>query len=201
MTRELTKEMFQEYFEYDPESPSGLRWKVNRYSGKNYKILKIRAGDVAGSIQKPPKGRDNNYTYWIVTLDTIIYKAHRVIYCLCYGGLSADLHIDHVDGNPLNNVIENLRSVTHDINMRNLKKYSANTSGVSGVEVQIVKNTGYDYVRATWREENDRKSKCFSIKKYGYDLAFELACKHREQMIAKLNENGAGYTERHGQDE
>lgn len=46
MARELTKEMFEEYFEHDPESPSGLRWKVNRYAGKNHKRLVVKSGDI-----------------------------------------------------------------------------------------------------------------------------------------------------------
>ena len=192
MVKELTKEMFEEYFEYDPESPSGLRWKVDRYSGRYHKKLQTRAGDVAGSIQKPSKQRADNYEYWIVGLDKVIYRVHRVIYCLHYGKLSHELQIDHIDGNPLNNRIENLRSVTHDINMRNLKKRVTNISGVVGVEIRE------KYIRAFWKENGKKKSRCFSTVKYGYDLAFELACKYREEMIAKLNEDGYGYSERHG---
>jgi hypothetical protein len=41
--------------------------------------------------------------------------------------------VDHIDGNPSNNVWANLREVTHAENMLNMKKHVTNTSGVVGV--------------------------------------------------------------------
>ena len=52
--------------------------------------------------------------------------------------------------------------------------------------------------RATWRENDKPKSKRFSINRLGHEEAFRLACEYREQKIRELNEQGAGYTERHG---
>lgn len=196
MILELKKELLEQYFKYDPSSPSGLRWSVNRHNNRYFYIL---AGDEAGSIQKNSRG--SNYRSWVVRLNDKLYLAHRVIYCLYHGSLSTELYIDHIDGNSLNNKIENLRAVAPDINSRNSKKYAANTSGVTGVFIQKDKKTGHVYIIAFWKENKKHRVKCFSVNKYGYDLAFELACKHREQMIAKLNEDGAGYTERHGQGE
>lgn len=199
MIIELKKELLEQCFEYDPSSPSGLRWSVNRYTGRYYKILVAAAGATAGAIQKDNK--DSNYKFWVVNLNKKLYQVHRIIYCLYHGSLSTDLYIDHIDGNSLNNKIENLRAVAPKFNSRNSKKYTANTSGVTGVRIQKDKRTGHIYIIALWKENRKQRVKCFSVNKYGYDLAFELACKHREQMIAKLNEDGAGYTERHGQDE
>lgn len=199
MVKELTKEMFEEYFEYDPESPSGLRWKVDRYCGEYYNRAIVKAGSVAGSISKSTREKDINYKKWTVRLNGTLYLIHRVIYCLHHSSLSAELSIDHIDGNSLNNRIENLRAVTTEVNNRNLKMRITNTSGASGVKVQVDKGTGCVYIVARWRENNREKSKCFSVNKYGYDLAFELACEYREKAISKLNEKGYGYTERHGQ--
>ncbi len=38
-----------EYFYYDESSPSGLRWKVNRYSGRSDSIISAEKGQVAGT--------------------------------------------------------------------------------------------------------------------------------------------------------
>lgn len=41
--------------------------------------------------------------------------------------------IDHIDGDGLNNKWSNLRSVSHNLNGKNQKMHTTNTSGVSGV--------------------------------------------------------------------
>jgi hypothetical protein len=59
------------------------------------------------------------------------YLAHRVIYCMFYGAWPSE--IDHIDGNPTNNRIENLREVTSSENSKNMKMHAHNTSGIVGV--------------------------------------------------------------------
>jgi hypothetical protein len=59
------------------------------------------------------------------------YYVHRVIYKMLTG-LEPEI-IDHIDGNPLNNKIDNLRSVDNQTNTKNAKRSKANTSGHTGV--------------------------------------------------------------------
>ena len=92
---------------------------------------------------------------------------------------------------------DNCRWLTRKDQAKNRKKPSSNKSGATGV---FYLNKGkYGSFRAEWYEVNGKsRSKSFSIKKYGYDEAYRLACEYRELMISRLNEQGAGYSENHG---
>ena len=64
------------------------------------------------------------------------YLAHRVIFCLFYGRWPTT-EIDHIDGDPCNNRIENLREVSSSDNSKNMKRMSHNRSGVTGVYYEL----------------------------------------------------------------
>lgn len=49
-----------------------------------------------------------------------IQRVHRLM-GLAFLGVTADLEVDHIDGDPLNNTLSNLRAVTHFENMHNIK--------------------------------------------------------------------------------
>ena len=122
-------------------------------------------------------------------------KTHRIVYLLAHGKISSEMIIDHINGNPSDNRIENLREITMEVNRRNTGKHPANTTGVTGVA--CAKNGTY---RASVKTlDNKRIEKSFSISKYGESEAFRLACNWRSTQIALLNDQGAGYTSRHGQ--
>lgn len=92
----------------------------------------------------------------------------------------------------------NIRWATPDLQARNLKKSSANTSGVVGVTWQY-RNEVICAARAFWQENGRQVSKTFNIKNYASpEEAFAAATAYRQDMIDKLNEQGAGYTPYHG---
>lgn len=83
----------------------------------------IRKGKVAGSI--------NKRNYKCIYVEGKIYKAHRLVFLYHHGFLPKQ--IDHIDGNTLNNKIENLRAANNSKNMMNRGMMKNNTSGSKGV--------------------------------------------------------------------
>jgi len=59
------------------------------------------------------------------------YRSHRVIFAMHYGYFPAQ--IDHIDGNPLNNKIENLREANPMQNQYNVGLLASNKSGIKNV--------------------------------------------------------------------
>lgn len=180
-------------FYYDPTSPSGLRWKVNRYRGKSNTALFKAKGDMAGgkmAINKP---------YYRVHMSNETLLVHRIIWAL-FSNLELNEFgtIDHIDGNHSNNLLENLRCVTYSENACNRKIKSTNTTGVTGVSKYVKQygnNPEITYYRVMWKDGSKMKTKDFSSNVYGLEKAFELACKFREEMLIK---HKSLYTERHG---
>lgn len=98
-----------------------------RQDGELVRISTINArtkiGNIAGRIGK------RGYKYLTVR-DKKLYN-HRVIWLIHYGNLPE--FIDHIDGNKLNNKIENLRACSVGQNLCNAKIKSNNKSGIKGV--------------------------------------------------------------------
>ena len=192
-------ERLSRYFRYDKASPSCVVTACDRYGGKNNKQVLVKAGCSVGSIEY---GRDGLPAGWRVTIRKERFQAARVIWVLVHGDIhDSKMVIDHLDGNPLNNCVENLSLKTVTENNRNVKKSIRNTSGKVGVffEADLRRGTDIVNVVATWREKDStHRSRRFSVAEHGKDLAFELACLHRDKMLAALKEQGANYTSRHG---
>jgi len=105
--------------DYDPET-GDLTWKEGfgyRYSGKK-----------AGCVH------DISLGYLKIKHKNKRYSAHKLAWIIYYG-TTPTMHIDHIDGNPVNNKIDNLRHVTGSLNARNQKMNKNNKSGFVGVQI------------------------------------------------------------------
>ena len=110
----------RELLDYSPETGE-LRWKVARTGT-------AKAGCAAGCERTDRSGKK----YWQIRVDGRLYYAHRIVWLITYGEFPSE-QVDHIDGDGLNNRLENLRAVSSTENSRNVRKKSNNTSGVSGV--------------------------------------------------------------------
>lgn len=109
---------------------------------------------------------------------------------------SENLTIERKDVNG-NYCKENCKWVTKVEQSRNKTKRRDNSSGASGVHHKVKGSKSYWI--AQWSDLN--RKRCFKVFKgheHGEELAFFMACEYREQQIALLNLQGAGYGENHG---
>lgn len=105
----------KQYLEYNPITGVFV-WKIRRNG-------RVRAGQQAGMIG--PRG------YRVITLNRKIYREHRLAWLYMYGVWPTI--IDHINRNPIDNRIENLREVTRSQNQQNRAQDPRNTSGARGV--------------------------------------------------------------------
>lgn len=104
--------------------------------------------------------------------------------------------IGRIDNN-LGYVEGNLRWETEDQQQRNRMRQRNNTTGLGGVYRHYARGILH-YVADWWELDGTRRTKTFSTRKYGEEGALILAKEYRMQMITKLNEQGAGYSNNHG---
>ena len=90
---------------------------------------RVKIGDVAGCLNKSK----TNAGYYAIKIYGKNHQLHRIVWIYHNGDIPDEMQVDHIDGNPLNNQIENLRLATQSQNNYNRKKQSNNTSGVKGV--------------------------------------------------------------------
>lgn len=116
-----TAERVRELLDYDPETGVFV-WRVDR--GPN------KAGDVAGTLRSD--GRRN------IGIDGRYNRANRLAWIHFYGKQPENV-IDHIDGNPENNAIANLRDVTVSVNGQNQKRANAGNKWPLGTSLHYGK--------------------------------------------------------------
>lgn len=183
---------YSDYFYYDETSPSFLRWKVEKLSGRNMQRKSTEIDGVAGGVRKRSDGTPKSAT---VFLNGSHLKAHNVVWNLFNGEIPVGMVIDHLDGNPWNNCIVNLACKTTQHNCHNKKPRCTRDVGLQGTGWVV--NEGSLYAVAYWKEDRKPKSRKFSVKTHGLIPAQYKACEFRMQTLLRLNRQGAKYTERH----
>lgn len=134
-----------------------------RISKRGYFVVDLNNG----------KGRSNGGR----TLHTI----HRLLYKTFIE--DTDLGIDHIDGNPLNNALSNLRACSHAQNMKNSRPRKNTTSKFKGV--------CFEKYTMRWRAQIVANGKHFSIGRFDSEeqaaIAYDLRAKEVFGEYARLN--------------
>jgi hypothetical protein len=114
-TQILTQNRLKELLDYNPDTGVVIR-KV--------KLKNQPAGKIVGCV-----GRQG---YLQTSIDGKLYKVHRLVWLYMYGEWPKN-NIDHIDHNPANNKISNLRDVSCLENNRNKRRNTNSSSGLLGV--------------------------------------------------------------------
>jgi hypothetical protein len=114
--RTLDVDFLRQLLKYDPET--GTFWWLMRRGGT------AKAGDVAGCTKAGG--------YRVLVINNRHYMAHRVAWALGTG-VYPTLEIDHINGDPSDNRLCNLREATRAQNSFNGPIRTTNKSGFKGV--------------------------------------------------------------------
>jgi len=181
-----------DYIGYSEDSPTNLIALRDKFMWNGKRVY--TKGDIVGSFTH----RNNGDPKCIrISFNGKTYYAHNLVWEIFNNRIPNGL-VDHIDGNPFNNRIENLREASYSINARNVKISPRNTTGVVGVSLTSSNNGTYVYYEAyvSWLDGKLVREK-FPIGD-NKRQAFEDACNWRKSKLQLLNALGAGYTERHG---
>lgn len=168
MNRERAKALLpiiQASFSYDPLT-GDIKWIK---SGRG----KAKKGELAGHVTK--------CGYRRICINQTDLMAHRVAWALYYGSWPQGI-IDHIDGNGLNNKIDNLRDADFLANQRNSFLSINNRSGINGVN--------WNSEKQKWEAKISVHNKIRYIGRYDTLLAAAYA-----RHIANLK---YGFSNRHG---
>lgn len=123
--------VLKELLDYDPKTGL-LTWK---YRDERWFKTK-RAASVWNASHPGNRAftASDRLGYFCGNLFNTRHLAHRLIWKWVHGTDPAC--IDHINGNPSDNRIENLRAVSRTDNQKNMRRRSDNKTGVSGVSMK-----------------------------------------------------------------
>jgi len=131
------------------------------------------------------KGRRAGYIrgdgYEKIMIDGNDYYAHRLAWFYMTGEWPKH-HIDHINHNPSDNRIENLRVATNHQNRKNMNVYKKNKFGLSGIR--------WDYKAERWRVQIGVEGNGLYLGSFA--SLFEAACARKSAEVR------FGYHENHG---
>lgn len=127
---EISIERLRELLSYDSETGL-LTWLPRSAKGWNTRY----AGKIAGA---------NLRGYIVIKIDHVRFQAHRLIWAMERGEWPTS-DVDHVDRNPSNNRISNLRIASRSQNVANSPSRKSSKSGVKGVH--------WDSVSQKWKAQ------------------------------------------------
>jgi hypothetical protein len=116
-----------------PHSELKQYFEYHITSGKLYRVCYDKHRGVLASHSFRELTPNTPYGYCVVRYKGVLYKAHRIIWCLVTGDDPGAFEIDHIDRDPSNNSWLNLRLASSAQQALNRKVRSDSTSSLRGV--------------------------------------------------------------------
>jgi hypothetical protein len=117
------------------------------------------------------------------------YSSHRIIAKM--HGIDISNDIDHIDGNKINNRIENLRPATRCQNTMNRVINKTNKTGVKGLSISINKQ-GKKYFHCEISSNKKRHNKYFVYSEENKKTAIDWLVETRARLHEDFSNNGTG---------
>jgi len=163
----LSKEELNEIFEY---KEGKLYWNQIRAN-------RLHLGDEAGAV--------NSRGYLGIQLSSKNYKVHQIVWIMHFGNIPENLIIDHIDGNKINNNLNNLRLVTNSQNKMNSLKFKKLTSKYKGV---------------SWNQKANKWQACVRFERKNYHIGYfgieeeahKAYCFVAKEIFGEFFNNGKG---------
>ncbi len=120
-----SQERLVELLSYAPDTGE-LLWK--RANGNNRVVAGSRAGTPIMQY-KDPSSRAGK----IISVDGVRYKTSRIIWTMVHGLCPLDREVDHINRDPWDDRLQNLRLATNSQNKQNRRVNRSSKSGLRGV--------------------------------------------------------------------
>ncbi|WP_162500900.1 HNH endonuclease [Modicisalibacter coralii] len=126
----LDRDWLNECFLYDDETGL-LIWRADRPASHFSSPARYQSWikDTAGTIA----GYPSSDGYLLIKIEGTRLYQHHIVLAMHGIKVPYDKEVDHLNGNRSDNRMQNLRVVSHLVNMRNRTMHSNNTSGINGV--------------------------------------------------------------------
>jgi hypothetical protein len=121
---------WHKYFIYEPETGDLIHRVRDSINSGNERCRRSWNSRYAGKVACSVRKRDGYKRAYVYQSSFLV---HRIVWEMTNGPIPSGVYVDHIDGNPNNSRIENLRLCNQSQNLANSKLSKSSKTGHKGV--------------------------------------------------------------------